>query len=67
MIKLHNKTDLSYKTIGQVIDHYVDDSNLETHYPGKEDCFDFVYKKIKYNCKIVYSLKDVDWYFTYVL
>lgn len=63
MIKIHNKTDLSYKTIGQVIDKYIHDGVEETLYPGKVDSFDFIYKSRRYHVEITYTERDVDWRF----
>jgi len=64
MIKLHNKTNLSYKIMGQVIDHYVNSGDEgETHYPGKIDRIKFEYQNKNYSAQVKYSERDVDWYF----
>ena len=64
MIKLHSRTHLPYKIMGQVIDHYVNSGDEgETHYNGKIDNVRFEYKHKIYNAQIRYGEKDVDWYF----
>ena len=64
MIKIHSKTDLPYRIIGQVIDHYVNTGDDgETHYAGKIDHVRFEYKNKGYSAQLKYGTRDVDWYF----
>lgn len=63
MIKIHNKTHLSYKTIGQVIDHYINKSEETTLYVGKIDRVVFTYKENKYEATVKYGERDVSWSF----
>lgn len=63
MIKIHNKTDLSYKTIGQVMDHYINNSKETTLYNGKVDRVVFEYKSNGYEAIVKYGERDVSWSF----
>ena len=51
---IKNHTSLSYEAIGQIIDKYRNDYELETIYYGKQNSFSFrAYGKI-YDCVVTY-------------
>lgn len=63
-MKLINKTKLTYKEIGGVMDEYINNSYGDTFYVGKVEYFKFIYRGNAYKCQISYMKSDVKWVFT---
>lgn len=63
MIKINNKTNLPYKVLGQVIDHYVNNGKEDTLYVGKIDSINFKYNDKDYHADVCYGERSVAWYF----
>lgn len=63
MMKIHNKSNLPYKIIGEVID-FIGSLPEDTMYEGKIDISSFVWKDKEYNVQIRYLKRDVEWIFT---
>lgn len=64
-MKITNNTDLSYKTIGQIIDDTIIKSKADTLYYGKVYHFKIEYKNKKYKVQIRYLKNYVEWRFDY--
>lgn len=65
MIKIINSTNLSYTTIGRVIDHYIEEDPEDTLYEGKVDILHFMHREKEYKVQIKYLKRDVVWTFDY--
>lgn len=65
-MKIINKTDLTYKDIGMIIDGIINSSQGDTCYVGKKDCFFVGTSKGTIKVQIRYMKRDVEWTFTKV-
>ena len=68
MIRIENNTRLNrrltYKAIGSIIDKYINDDKLETHYAGKKDTTYFEYGEYSYKLEVKYGKRDVTYIFS---
>jgi len=62
-MKINNKTNLSYKALGEVIDEYINSGYDDTLYAGKTMVFDFFYRDKYYRCHVRYLKKYVEYTF----
>ena len=62
-MKIINEAGLPYKTIGQVIDDYINMGADETIYTGKVESFTIDYKDNLYKVQIRYLKRFVEWRF----
>ena len=58
MIKIDNRTNLSYETIGFYIDKYLSSDDC-TLYNGKTDFFSFSYHKVVYHIEVIYQKNGI--------
>ena len=65
-MRIINKTDLTYKDIGMIIDGIIKSSVGDTCYVGKKDCFFVGTSKGAIKVQIRYMKRDVEWTFTKV-
>lgn len=59
-ININNKTNLSFKTISQVINKYLEDGDEDTIYYGKVDYELFGYKKNEYKMEVTYKKNSIN-------
>lgn len=68
MIKIDNKTKLnrrlSNRAIGTIIDKYIKDEKMETHYVGKKDSMYFEYGEYSYKLEVKYGKRDITYIFS---
>lgn len=63
-MKIINETDLSYSTIGLIIDKIIEKDTGSTHYYGQVECtiIEMAHRKVK--VEIRYLKKYVEWRFS---
>lgn len=64
-MKIINNTDLSYRTIGLIIDEIIEDSKEDTIYYNKVDVWKTKYKNKIIKIQIRYLKRYVEWRFDY--
>ncbi len=64
-MKIINKTNLSYKEIGEIIDEIISTSKGNTNYVGKIEVGKVLYNGKPINITIRYLKKIVEWRFDY--
>lgn len=68
MIRIENNTKLNrkltYQAIGKIIDKYINDEKLETHYVGKKDKMYFEYGEYSYKLEVKYGKRDITYIFS---